>query len=121
MKKCFAFLLVAFLGLTMLASSASAQPAETEEDRAAQELSVAKGEGGSGLGMGLGGGIAAAMAAVGAGIGIGRIGGSSVEAVARQPEMAGRIFINMVLTAALVEGVALFAVIVGLVGIIGAG
>ena len=47
------------------------------------------------------------------GIGIGMIGSRSNEAVARQPEMAGRIFINMILTAALVEGVALFAVVVG--------
>lgn len=62
---------------------------------------------------GLGAGLAAGLAAVGAGIGIGRIGGSAVEATARQPEMAGRIFINMILTAALIEGVALFAVIVG--------
>ena len=62
---------------------------------------------------GLGAGIAAGVGAVGAGIGIGRIGGSSVEAIARQPEMAGRIFINMILTAALVEGVALFSVVVG--------
>ena len=62
---------------------------------------------------GLGGGFAAGLAVVGAGIGIGLIGGKAVEAIARQPEMAGRIFINMILTAALVEGVALFAVVVG--------
>jgi F-type H+-transporting ATPase subunit c len=63
---------------------------------------------------GLGAGLAAGLGVIGAGLGIGRIGGSAVEATARQPEMAGRIFINMILTAALVEGVALFAVIVGL-------
>ena len=63
--------------------------------------------------VGLGAGFAAGLGVVGAGIGIGRIGGSAVEAIARQPEMAGRIFINMILTAALVEGVALFSVIVG--------
>lgn len=63
---------------------------------------------------GLGAGLAAGLGVIGAGMGIGRIGGSAVEATARQPEMAGRIFINMILTAALVEGVALFAVIVGL-------
>ncbi|MDA0803855.1 MAG: ATP synthase F0 subunit C [Planctomycetota bacterium] len=57
--------------------------------------------------------MAAGLAVVGAGIGIGRIGGSAVESIARQPEMAGRIFIYMILTAALVEGVALFAVVVG--------
>ncbi len=66
---------------------------------------------------GLGAGLAAGLGVVGAGIGIGRIGGSAVEAIARQPEMAGRIFINMSLTAALVEGVALFAVIVGVMAL----
>lgn len=65
---------------------------------------------------GLGGGLCAGLAVVGAGIGIGLIGGKAVESIARQPEMAGRIFINMILTAALVEGVALFAVVVGLLG-----
>lgn len=66
---------------------------------------------------GLGGGLAAGLAVVGAGIGIGMIGGKAVEAIARQPEMAPRIFINMILTAALVEGAALFAIIVGLMAI----
>ena len=66
----------------------------------------------TGLG-GLGAGLAAGLAVIGAGIGIGTIGSRSNEAVARQPEMAGRIFINMILTAALIEGVALFAVVVG--------
>lgn len=67
-------------------------------------------------GVGIGYGLAAGLAVVGAGIGIGRIGGSAVESIARQPEMAGRIFVNMILTAALVEGVALFAVVVALLG-----
>ena len=65
-------------------------------------------------GLGLGGGLAAGLAVIGAGLGIGRIGGGAVEATARQPEMAPRIFTQMILTAALVEGVALFAVVVGL-------
>ncbi|MHC5009187.1 MAG: ATP synthase F0 subunit C [Planctomycetota bacterium] len=69
----------------------------------------------SGLGAGLGAGLAAGLAVIGAALGIGRIGGNAVEATARQPEMAGRIFINMILTAALIEGVALFAVIVGVI------
>ena len=51
-------------------------------------------------------GLGAGVAAVGAGIGIGRIGGSALESIARQPEA------NMIVAAALVEGVALFAVIV---------
>ena len=65
---------------------------------------------------GLGAGLATGMAVLGAGSGIGRIGSAAVESIARQPEMAGRIFVNMILTAALVEGVALFAVVVGLLG-----
>lgn len=56
--------------------------------------------------------IGAAIAAIGAGIGIGKIGSSAMEAIARQPEAAGDIRSNMIVIAALVEGVALFAVIV---------
>lgn len=57
-------------------------------------------------------GVGAGIAAVGAGIGIGRIGGSALESIARQPESSGDIRANMILAAALIEGVALFAVIV---------
>ena len=60
-----------------------------------------------------GGAIGAGLGAVGAGIGIGQIGKGAVEAIARQPEASNDIRANMILTAALVEGVALFAVIVG--------
>ena len=60
----------------------------------------------------LGAGIGAALAAIGAGIGIGKIGGSAMDAIARQPAAAGDIRSNMIVIAALVEGVALFAVIV---------
>ncbi|MDO4320584.1 MAG: ATP synthase F0 subunit C [Bacteroidales bacterium] len=61
---------------------------------------------------GIGASIGAAIAAIGAGIGIGKIGGSAMEAIARQPEAAGDIRSNMIVIAALIEGVALFAVIV---------
>lgn len=60
----------------------------------------------------LGAGIGAAIAAIGAGIGIGKIGSSAMEAIARQPEAANDIRSNMIVIAALIEGVALFAVIV---------
>lgn len=60
----------------------------------------------------LGAALGASLAAIGAGIGIGKIGGSAMEAIARQPEAAGDIRSNMIVIAALVEGVALFAVIV---------
>ena len=56
--------------------------------------------------------IGAAIAAIGTGIGIGKIGASAMEAIARQPEAAGDIRSNMIVIAALIEGVALFAVIV---------
>ena len=62
--------------------------------------------------VGLGAAIGAALAAIGAGLGIGKIGSSAMEAIARQPEAAGDIRSNMIVIAALVEGVALFAVIV---------
>lgn len=56
--------------------------------------------------------IGAALAVVGAGFGIGKIGSSAMESIARQPEMAGKIRTSMLIIAALIEGVALFAVIV---------
>ncbi len=61
---------------------------------------------------GLGASIGAGIAAIGAGIGIGKIGASAMEAIARQPEVSGDIRSNMIVIAALIEGVALFAVIV---------
>ena len=64
-------------------------------------------EGLGALGCGLGAGIAT----VGAGLGIGKIGGSAMDAIARQPEATGKIQTNMILTSAFVEGVALFAVV----------
>lgn len=60
----------------------------------------------------LGAAIGAGLAAIGAGIGIGKIGGAAMEAIARQPEMTNSIRMNMIIAAALVEGVALFAVVV---------
>ncbi len=60
----------------------------------------------------LGACLGAAIAAIGAGFGIGKIGGAAMEAIARQPESAGDIRSNMIVIAALIEGVALFAVIV---------
>ena len=60
----------------------------------------------------IGASVGAAIAAIGAGFGIGKIGSSAMEAIARQPESAGDIRSNMIVIAALVDGVALFAVIV---------
>ena len=60
----------------------------------------------------LGAALGAGLAAIGAGIGIGKIGGSAMEAIARQPEASNDIRTNMIIIAALVKGVALFAVVV---------
>lgn len=60
----------------------------------------------------LGAAIGAGIAAIAAGIGIGKIGGAAMEAIARQPESTGDIRSNMIVIAALIEGVAFFALIV---------
>ena len=60
------------------------------------------------------GAIGASLAAIGAGIGIGQIGRGAVESIARQPEASNDIRANMILTAAFIESVALFAVIAGI-------
>jgi F-type H+-transporting ATPase subunit c len=60
----------------------------------------------------MGAGIGAGIAAIGAGIGIGNIGKAALESIARQPEVSGDIRTNMIIAAALIEGVALFAVVV---------
>ena len=60
----------------------------------------------------LGAAIGAGLAVIGAGIGIGKIGGSAMEAIARQPEATGDIRSNMIIAAALIKGVALLAVVV---------
>jgi F-type H+-transporting ATPase subunit c len=65
-----------------------------------------------------GGAVGAGLAAIGAGIGIGQIGKGAVEAIARQPEASNDIRANMILTAALVEGAALFAIIVGFLAMV---
>ncbi len=60
----------------------------------------------------LGAGLGAGIAAIGAGMGIGNIGKSALESIARQPEAVGDIRSNMIISAALIEGVAFFAIVV---------
>lgn len=59
----------------------------------------------------IGGGIGAGLVVMGGAAGIGRIGGSAVESMARQPEVAGQISTAMIITAAMIEGATLFAVL----------
>ena len=60
----------------------------------------------------LGKAIGAGLAVIGAGIGIGRIGGAMTESMARQPEIAGNIQTASIILAALIEGAALFALVI---------
>jgi F-type H+-transporting ATPase subunit c len=89
----------------LLAPAAFAQEAAQE----AGEAAAAAG----GLGK-MGGAIGAGLAVIGCGLGIGRVGGSAVESMARQPEASGTINTAMIVTAAMIEGATLFAVVVGL-------
>lgn len=66
----------------------------------------------------MGGALGAGIAVIGAGLGIGRIGGEAMEAMARQPEKIGDLRSSMIITAALVEGVAFLAVIVALLAVV---
>lgn len=61
--------------------------------------------------------IGAGLAAIGAGLGIGLIGYAMLQGMARQPEMAPKLMVNMLIAAALVEGVALFALVICFMGI----
>ena len=63
--------------------------------------------------------IGAAIAVIGAGLGIGKIGQSAMEAMARQPEAAGKIQMGMIIAAALVEGSTFFALAVCLLAVLG--
>ena len=66
----------------------------------------------------LGGPIGAGLAIIGGGAGVGRIGGSAVESMARQPGAAGQISTAMIITAAMIEGATLFAVVVGMLAVL---
>ncbi len=66
----------------------------------------------------VGAALGAALAAFAAGYGIGKIGTSSMEAIARQPECAGNVRTSMIIAAGMIEGAALFAIIVCLLAIV---
>lgn len=110
----FALLLMAAGTVLMLAAAtaapAHAQPAAAGAAAAAQGAGVT-----ADAARKAGGAIGGGLALIGAGIGIGRIGGSAVESIARQPEAAGQINVAMIITAALIEGAALFALVIAII------
>ncbi len=65
-----------------------------------------------------GGAIGAGLAVIGGGLGVGKVGAAATESIARQPEAGGAISTAMIITAAMIEGAALFAVVVGLLAVL---
>ena len=109
------------LGLTAVGVAMVAMPsvAFAQEAAAATGAALEKGTFLTTHGAGwLGGAIGAGLAVMGGAAGIGRIGGSAVESMARQPAASGQISTAMIITAAMIEGATLFAVLVGLLAVI---
>jgi F-type H+-transporting ATPase subunit c len=98
--------------LLIVASPALAQLSEKEmaHQKEMQKLKIPDSEtfSGSGLGAGLGAGLII----LGAGLGFGRIGAAALEGMARQPEVAGRVQVAMIIIAALLEGATFFALLI---------
>jgi F-type H+-transporting ATPase subunit c len=102
------------LGCTAAAATVLATPSLVFAQEAAEKAALLPS---NGLGW-LGGAIGAGLAIIGGAAGIGRIGGSAVESMARQPAAAGQISTAMIITAAMIEGATLFAVVVGMMAVL---
>lgn len=96
--------LFALVCLTLAFGAFAAEPAVAQEGGPAVEAAAP-------MFPKLGAGIGAGLAVIGAALGIGRIGATTVESIARQPEAGGAMFTPMIITAAMVEGAAFFAII----------
>ena len=113
MSKRFSKLALSMIALgvvLMFADVASAQPDHGVSDGSTETATFLTTDGARKLG----GAIGAGLVVMGGGAGIGRVGGSAVESMARQPEAAGQISTAMIITAAMIEGATLFGVVVGL-------
>ena len=105
------------LGLTAVGAVVLAMPSAAfaqEATRAAEHATFLTSQGAAWLG----GAIGAGLAIMGGAAGIGRIGGSAVESMARQPAAAGQISTAMIITAAMIDGATLFAVVVGMMAVL---
>lgn len=109
MKKIFALVALTLLALPAMASAAT--PAAAGLSVLAQTVQPSTGQG---LAIG-GAAIGAGLVIIGAGLGIGKIGGQATDAIARQPEAGPRIFTTMIISAALIEGATLFALVICLI------
>jgi F-type H+-transporting ATPase subunit c len=111
-KRASKFALMSMVGGLVLMFAASL-PAHAENPAPAGAAAAERGTGLTTDGARkLGAGLGVGFVAIGAGIGIGRIGGSATESIARQPESVGPINNAMIITAALIEGVALFGLVI---------
>jgi F-type H+-transporting ATPase subunit c len=108
-------LICVVLGVVLMLGSAPAMAQDHASGAAAGASSVFPGK----TAANLGGAIGAGLAVMGGAAGIGRIGGSAVESMARQPEASGNISTAMIITAAMIEGATLFAVLGGFIAAIG--
>ncbi|MGA2034333.1 MAG: ATP synthase F0 subunit C [Thermoguttaceae bacterium] len=92
--------------------TAGAKDAETAKKAETPAPAEVKAAGPNAFSIYLGGAFGSGLIIIGAGLGIGRIGGAAVESMARQPEVAGNIQGAMIVSAALIEGVTLFALVI---------
>ena len=101
-------------GFAAVAVGVLAMPSTAFAQEAAEKATFLTSQGAAWLG----GAIGAGLAIMGGAAGIGRIGGSAVESMARQPAAAGQISTAMIITAAMIEGATLFAVVVGMMAVL---
>ncbi|ASV73745.1 ATP synthase F0 sector subunit c [Thermogutta terrifontis] len=106
--------LMMWSGGTMAMAEEAAAPAQ-EQTAQAQQVQEAKGA--NRFSIFFGGAFGAGLIILGAGFGIGKIGAAAVESMSRQPEVAGNIQTAMIVSAALIEGVTFFALIVCLIAL----
>jgi F-type H+-transporting ATPase subunit c len=111
-------LLLVCLVLGMSAPAALAEPPQGQPEQKSADNAETKSPAGSMLGLGIiGVCFGAGACAIGGGLAIAKVGSSCIEAIARQPEAAGSMFAPMIVTAAMIEGGMLFAIVVCLVGV----
>ena len=116
MQKLVKFAIVALV-IGLLPTIASAEnPAPKKTETALQAPAADGGMNSIGKGLAC---LGAGVAAIGGGFAVARIGGNCLESMARQPEAASSMFAPMIVTAAMVEGGMLFAIVVCLLGVLG--
>jgi F-type H+-transporting ATPase subunit c len=101
--------------MTLALACASPALAQTDEKKHKQDLEIIEATAKKNVpfgGPGIGAGVGAGLVILGAGFGFGRIGGSALESMARQPETAARVQTAMIIIAALLEGATFFALII---------